>query len=79
MTIDRATLEALKAYDTPTICNALEVVTPERRTFGFTKRPFVCADPALPPMVGRGRTATIRASQPARREGAAARAPRAAC
>ena len=78
MTIDRATLEALAAYDTPTICNALEVVAPERRTFGFTRRPFVCADPTLKPIVGRVRTATIRASQPPRLEGAAARAHRAA-
>ncbi len=78
MTVDRAALEALKAYDTPTICNALEMVAPERRAIGFTRRPFVCADPALPPMVGRVRTATIRASQPAKLDAAAARAQRAA-
>jgi hypothetical protein len=52
---------SLADYDTPTICNALEVLLPERRSSGFTARPFVCADAALPPMVGFARTATIRA------------------
>ena len=31
-------LEALKAWDTPTICNGLEIVAPERRAIGFTAR-----------------------------------------
>ena len=53
---------SLAGYDTPTICNALEVLLPERRSSGFTTRPFVCADAALPPMVGFARTATIRAA-----------------
>lgn len=55
---------SLRRYDTPTICNALEVLLPERRSSGFTTRPFVCADAALPPMVGFARTATIRAVAP---------------
>jgi regulator of RNase E activity RraA len=57
-------LEALRRYDTPTICNALEVVAPERRALGFTSEPLVCVDPKLPPMVGFARTATIRAVRP---------------
>jgi len=59
--LTNADLEALRRHDTPTICNALEIVAPERRSTGFTSLPFVCADPALPPMVARARTATIRA------------------
>ncbi len=59
-----ADLAALRALDTPTVCNALEIVAPERRTTGFTIKPFVCVDPALPPMVGYARTATIRAMDP---------------
>ncbi|MBN9040444.1 MAG: acyl transferase [Rhizobiales bacterium 62-47] len=55
-------LEALGKYDTPTICNALEVVAPYRRLIGFTTRPLVCPFPDLPPMVGYARTATIRAT-----------------
>lgn len=55
-------LTELARYDTPTICNALEVAAPERpRSTGYTRRPFVAADATLPPMVGFARTATIRA------------------
>ena len=57
-------LDALAAFDTPTICNALEVVMPESRGRGFTVRPLVCGFPDLPPMVGYARTATIRARHP---------------
>ena len=60
----RKDFASLGRYDTPTICNALEVLLPERRSSGFTTRPFICADAALPPMVGFARTATIRAVAP---------------
>ncbi len=56
-----ADLELLTTWDTPTICNALELVAPHRRATGFTVRPMVCLDPARKPIVGRARTATIRA------------------
>ena len=56
-----ADLQLLTTWDTPTICNALEVVAPHRRATGFTVRPMVCLDPALDPVVGRARTAAIRA------------------
>src|SRR5690242_12305014 len=55
-------LEALARYDTPTVCNALELVAPERRLTGYTVRPLVCPFPDLPPIVGYARTATIRAT-----------------
>jgi regulator of RNase E activity RraA len=61
-----ADLEVLKQWDTPTICNALEIVMPERRAIGFTTEPMVALDPAAPPMVGLARTATIRAKEPPR-------------
>jgi regulator of RNase E activity RraA len=60
-------LEALRALDTPTVCNALEVVAPERRGRGYTIRPLVRGWPDLAPMVGYARTATIRAAQPSGR------------
>ena len=44
--------------------NTREIVAPERRAMGFTTRPLVSADPALPPIVGFARTATIRAVVP---------------
>lgn len=56
-------LDALGRCDTPTICNALEIVAPERRARGFTTEALVCADPSLPPIVGHARTATIRAAE----------------
>ncbi len=53
-------LETLARYDTPTICNAMEIVAPERRLIGYTTKPLVCPFPDLPPMVGYARTVTIR-------------------
>ena len=38
-------LEALGRYDTPTICNAMEIVAPERRLIGYTTKPLVCPFP----------------------------------
>jgi regulator of RNase E activity RraA len=60
-----ADLDSLRRYDTPTICNALELVVPERRALGFTTETLVCPFPDRPPMVGFARTALIKALQPA--------------
>lgn len=62
-TFAAADLEVLQQWDTPTICNALEVLAPERRALGFTTEPMVCIDPAAPPMVGVARVGTIRAKE----------------
>lgn len=51
-------------FDTPTICNALEIVAPDRRGFGYTIAPFFCSSPSLEPMVGYARTGKVRASTP---------------
>jgi regulator of RNase E activity RraA len=59
-------LEALRAWDTPTICNGLEIIAAERRATGFTIEPVVVADPKLKPIVGLARTAMIRAKEPPR-------------
>lgn len=72
-TFDPALLDELRKYDTPTICNALEVLIGGRRATGFTTEPFVCADPKLPPLVGYARTATLRASEPAQMNASEAR------
>ena len=66
-----ADLEALRAWDTPTICNALELVTPERRGHGYTIRPMVAADVTLKPICGLARTGTLRAAAPSGRPAAA--------
>ena len=60
--ITAADLELLCQWDTPTICNALEVTNPERRGHGFTVRPFMAANRSLPPICGLARTGTIRAA-----------------
>ena len=57
-------LALLTKWDTPTICNALEEIIPERRGYGFTTTHFFSLDPALPPICGFARTATIRAAAP---------------
>lgn len=54
----------LRSVDTPTVCNALELVVPARRGYGFTTKPLVCTRPELAPLVGIARTATIRAAHP---------------
>jgi regulator of RNase E activity RraA len=60
--IEAALLAKLKSYDTPTICNALEVLDPARRLTGFTVKPLVCPFPTLPTMVGYARTAATRST-----------------
>ena len=59
-------LDALRAWDTPTICNGLEIIVPERRAVGFTVEPMVCVDRKMPPIVGLARTGMIRAKEPPR-------------
>lgn len=55
---------ALIAFDTPSICNALEIVAPERRAKGFTVRPLVAPFPQLKPVLAYARTAIIRSKEP---------------
>jgi len=57
-------LALLTKWDTPTICNALEEIIPERRGYGFTTTHLFSLDPALPPVCGFARTATIQAAAP---------------
>ena len=57
-------LKTLTQWDTPTICNALEEIIPERRGHGYTTEQLVPLDPDLPPICGFARTAMIRAAEP---------------
>ena len=54
-------LEFLRSIDTPTVCNLVEIVMPERRGHGYTVRHMHCAFPALPPIVGFAKTVTAKA------------------
>jgi regulator of RNase E activity RraA len=57
-------LEFLRSIDTPTVCNLVEVVAPERRGSFFTTKHLHCPFPDLPPMVGFAKTVAIRAKAP---------------
>ncbi len=54
----------LRSIDTPTVCNLLEMVKPERRGAGYTVQHLHCPFPDLPPMVGFAKTVTIHAREP---------------
>jgi regulator of RNase E activity RraA len=61
--LSRSELDELASFDTPTICNALELLAPERRALGFTSETLICPFAARKPMVGYARTGMIRAAQ----------------
>ncbi len=51
----------LRSIDTPTVCNLMEIVAPERRGSFYTVKHLFCPFPHLPPMVGFAKTVTMRA------------------
>src|SRR5256885_1254031 len=51
----------LRSIDTPTVCNLIEVVAPERRGHGYTVKHLHCPFPDLPPIVGFAKTVTFKA------------------
>ena len=59
-TVTKEQFEFLRSIDTPTVCNLLEMVAPERRGMGYTVKHLHCPFPDLPPMVGFAKTVTIR-------------------
>ena len=54
----------LRSIDTPTVCNLMEIVAPERRGAFYTVNHLHCPFPDLPPMVGFAKTVTMRARDP---------------
>ena len=58
--VTKSQFEFLRSIDTPTVCNLLEIVAPERRGHGYTVRHLHCPFPDLPPMVGFAKTVTMR-------------------
>jgi regulator of RNase E activity RraA len=60
MTLTKEQFEFLRSIDTPTVCNLLEMVAPERRGMGYTVKHLHCPFPDLPPMVGFAKTVTIK-------------------
>ena len=51
----------LQSIDTPTVCNLVEIVAPERRGFGYTVKHLHCPFPELAPVVGFAKTVTFKA------------------
>jgi regulator of RNase E activity RraA len=64
MTIDLAPLDALRAYDTPTLANALDGLVDRPANTGYTRPPVQSVLPDLPPMVGFAVTVAIRSETP---------------
>src|ERR671923_992976 len=64
--VSAATLELLRKYDTPTICNVVELFDLYPRTAGYMDHRIQACYPKLPPMVGYASTATFRSAAPPR-------------
>ena len=62
--IDLALLDALRAYDTPTLANALDGLTDRPANAGYTRPPVHSVLTELSPMVGFAVTVTIRSETP---------------
>lgn len=58
------TLAKLRTFDTPTICNIIELFSIRPNTAGYMDKRIQAAFPELPPMVGFAATATFRAASP---------------
>jgi 4-hydroxy-4-methyl-2-oxoglutarate aldolase len=61
-----ALLERVRRFDTPTICNVIELFDVRPRTAGFMDDRIRATFPELQPMVGFASTATFRAAIPPR-------------
>ena len=64
--IPLSVLDDLRKFDTPTICNILELFDAMPRTAGYMDARIQACYPKLPPMVGFATTATFRAAAPPR-------------
>ena len=56
--------DRLKEFDTPTICNVIELFDVQPRNRGFMDRRIQSAFPEMPPMVGFAATACFRSDAP---------------
>lgn len=64
MTIDQRTLDKLRQFDSPTICNVIELFDVVPRNAGYMNGDIQCNFPDLPPMVGFASTASFRSAAP---------------
>ena len=64
MTITPAQLAKLATFDTPTICNVIELFDVRPRNVGYMDGRIKCNFPELPPMVGFAVTSSFRSDAP---------------
>jgi regulator of RNase E activity RraA len=64
--VPAADLELLRHFDTPTICNVIELFDVRPRTAGYMNGHITACFPKMPPMVGHASTATFRSAFPPR-------------
>src|SRR5438477_10784097 len=64
--VPAADLDLLRKFDTPTICNVVELFDLRPRTAGYLSQRIQACYPKLPPMVGYAATATFRSAAPPR-------------
>lgn len=62
--LPQAELNLLRKYDTPTICNVIEIFKIRPQTAGYMDGRIRACFPEMPPMVGYASTATFRSSMP---------------
>jgi 4-hydroxy-4-methyl-2-oxoglutarate aldolase len=68
-TISREVLDKLRTFDTPTICNIIELFEVRPRNTGYMDARIKACFPEMPPMVGFAATATFRSAAPPRGQG----------
>lgn len=64
MSVTKETLAKLAKYDTPTICNVIELFDVRPRNRGYMDHRVKCNFPELPPTVGFAATACFRSDAP---------------
>lgn len=62
--LNEALLDQLQQFDTPTVCNVIELFDIRPRNRGYMDSRIRCNDPSLPPMVGLAVTAAFRSDAP---------------
>ena len=60
--VSGSTLDLLGRFDTPTICNVIELFDVRPRDHGYMDHRIRCAFPEMPPMVGFAATASFRSA-----------------
>jgi regulator of RNase E activity RraA len=64
--VSAADLELLRRFDTPTVCNVIELCEVRPRSAGYVDARIRACFPQMPPMVGYAATATFRSAAPPR-------------